>query len=221
MQPSGFSNGGGIFSKANIFGGSKTPASSARPSTSGGYSSTQGEPTFQPSSRASTFGRKPSFSRSPKTPGLAHRGRNNNSTSFPAFSPEKRANSTVPTSRGSNSTADGAQEYERQPKSATSFNQIAPELTHSPISAGTDSSTAPYSNMLVPRPGTSHQGTGGLNGATTYQSMQPASPTLENITYQHIQETSSKRISTLDYLRKASVTAFNPSRMNFTDPLQA
>jgi hypothetical protein len=38
-------------------------------------------------------------------------------------------------------------------------------------------------------------------------SQQPASPSLEKIAFQHIQDTSSKRISTLDYLRKAYVQA--------------
>ncbi|PMD44265.1 hypothetical protein L207DRAFT_421497 [Hyaloscypha variabilis F] len=55
--------------------------------------------------------------------------------------------------------------------------------------------------MLV-RPGTGHQSISS-NGPPAFASMQPPSPTLETITYQHIQETSSKRISTLDYLRKA------------------
>jgi hypothetical protein len=207
MQHSGFSNGG-LFSKANIFGGSKTPTSSKRPSTSGGSPSTQSEPEYYSSSRTSTFGRKSSLStKSPKTSGLAHRGRNNHSTTFPTLSPERRANSTVPLSRGSSSAADGGlnvQEHEQQPRPANSFNQLAPELTTSPVSASaaSDKSTTPFSKMLV-RPGTSYQGNGGSNGVAPYQPMQPASPTLENITYQHIQETSSKRISTLDYLRKA------------------
>ncbi|KIN06554.1 hypothetical protein OIDMADRAFT_112127 [Oidiodendron maius Zn] len=44
----------------------------------------------------------------------------------------------------------------------------------------------------------------GLNGPVAFTpSQQPASPSLEAITYQHIQETATKRISTLDYLRKA------------------
>ena len=63
-------------------------------------------------------------------------------------------------------------------------------------------STTPYANMLLVRPG--YQSTT-IDGPPAFASMQPPSPTLETITYQHIQETSSKRISTLDYLRKASV----------------
>jgi hypothetical protein len=42
----------------------------------------------------------------------------------------------------------------------------------------------------------------------------PQSPTLENITFQHIQDMASKRISTLDYLRKAySSTSMATCRM--------
>jgi hypothetical protein len=97
-----------------------------------------------------------------------------------------------------------------QPKSADSFQQIAASaeaVQFSPTS-GTDSftSTTPYANMLV-RPGTGYQATA-PNGPPSYVPIQPSSPTLETITYQHIQETSSKRISTLDYLRKAYVLNF-------------
>ncbi|KAI0999658.1 hypothetical protein K3495_g8540 [Podosphaera aphanis] len=48
--------------------------------------------------------------------------------------------------------------------------------------------------MLQARPGTGYQSS---------VSTQPQSPSLENITFQHLQETASKRISTLGYLRKA------------------
>jgi len=67
------------------------------------------------------------------------------------------------------------------------------------------SSIAPYEEMLA-RPGTSYSTAPGSNGAAGFNAtFQPQSPTLETITFQHIQETSSKRISTLDYLRKAYV----------------
>lgn len=70
-------------------------------------------------------------------------------------------------------------------------------------------STSAYSNMLSNFgsgfPTTYRQSIGPtmssqvvFGGMTT-----PLSPTIETITYQHIQEMSSKRISTLDYLRKA------------------
>ncbi|KFY14778.1 hypothetical protein V492_02412, partial [Pseudogymnoascus sp. VKM F-4246] len=73
------------------------------------------------------------------------------------------------------------------------------------------SSTAAYSKMItVPfHQGESKQRSGssaGANGMAPLSatiSNTPASPSLESITYQHIQEVASKRISTLDYLRKA------------------
>ncbi|PBP16307.1 hypothetical protein BUE80_DR013016, partial [Diplocarpon rosae] len=50
---------------------------------------------------------------------------------------------------------------------------------------------------MLARPGTGYQ-------ASAPTALPPQStPTLETITYQHIQETSAKRISTLDYLKKA------------------
>lgn len=52
--------------------------------------------------------------------------------------------------------------------------------------------------MLQVRPGTSHQST-----VPPFPLSQPQSPSLESVTFQHIQETATKRISTLDYLRKA------------------
>ncbi|KAF4636230.1 hypothetical protein G7Y89_g1841 [Cudoniella acicularis] len=178
---------GGVFS---IFGGSKT-----RPRTS------NGSPTYESTQSVSTFGRKTSLStKSPK-----HRGRNH-TLAIGAFSPEKRAASTSSHHRAASQlpgVAAHRQSPDAQPKSADSFKQIASESVPSPQS-GTESftSTTPYANMLV-RPGTSYQGMGGPTGSLAYGPLQPPSPTLENITYQHIQETSSKRISTLDYLRKA------------------
>lgn len=55
---------------------------------------------------------------------------------------------------------------------------------------------------MLARPGTAYSVTG-PNNPPVFMTQQPPSPTVETITYQHIQETSSKRISTLDYLRKA------------------
>lgn len=52
--------------------------------------------------------------------------------------------------------------------------------------------------MLQARPGTSYQPT-----AAQYGQSQPQSPSIDTITLHHIQETSIKRLSTLDYLRKA------------------
>jgi hypothetical protein len=168
-----------------------------RPSTSNGSESVSSYTT----SRISSFGRKSSFST--------------------AKSPKKRNNSTLiylPTERRTNSSSTrytdnyplpalpSASQNESQPRSADSYVQVVDsvEAAQSPPSP-TDSftSTTPYVNMLV-RPGTGHQSISS-NGPPAFASMQPPSPTLETITYQHIQETSSKRISTLDYLRKALV----------------
>ncbi|KAG9237551.1 hypothetical protein BJ875DRAFT_141958 [Amylocarpus encephaloides] len=205
MHHTGFSNGGGLFSKGSIFGGSKTPTSATRPSTSSGSPNTHSETSYYNSSRASTFGRKASLStKSPKAP--THRSRNHGSTVGATLSPERRLNSLSTQSRASSSVVSGVsslQEGAGPPRSANSFTEAAAETTPSPASpAESYTSTAPYAKMLV-RPGTSYQGMGGPTGPTQIASQQPPSPTLENITYQHIQETSSKRISTLDYLRKA------------------
>ncbi|KAI6244768.1 hypothetical protein HI914_07239 [Erysiphe necator] len=51
--------------------------------------------------------------------------------------------------------------------------------------------------MLQARPGTSYQST-----SSQYVPSQPQSPSVDTITLHHIQETSIKRLSTLDYLRK-------------------
>jgi hypothetical protein len=71
------------------------------------------------------------------------------------------------------------------------------------------SSTTPYAEMLAQsygrdnRPGNMYSA-GAFSGAPMVPAVpSPLSPTLDTITYQHIQEMSSKRISTLDYLRKA------------------
>ncbi|KAG4436028.1 hypothetical protein IFR05_008505 [Cadophora sp. M221] len=198
--------GGGLFKGGNIWGGSsssKTSTStSTRPSTSGGLSSSNSESAFSSfASKTPTFNRKASIS---AITGKSHRGRNN-STTASTLSPERRARSTAaqhrevqniqeenpfPTSLGP------PWETEHQPKSADSFQKVAAIAEAATPSSGTESfsSTTPFANMLA-RPGTGYQ-----SSTTT---IPPPSPTLETITYQHIQETSSKRISTLDYLRKA------------------
>lgn len=204
------STASGLFAKGgSIFGGTKTPAST-RPSTSSGSPATHSK--FTPyaysstTARTSTFGRKTSFSSS-KSPKVPNRGRTN-STAALSVSPEKRAHSSS-THYTDTSPLPGRvpsrQETESLPKSADSFRQVAAsaEAVPSPASdADSFTSTTPYSNMLV-RPGTANQAMGYNGPVPLVGPMQPQSPTLENITYQHIQETSSKRISTLDYLRKA------------------
>lgn len=231
MHHTAFSNGGGgLFSKGgSIFGGgNKTPTASTRPSTSSGPTSTYTDSNFLTTS--SSFSRKASFStKSPK----AYRGRNtsNNSATLSPEKPEKRANSTSTQTRtviqqgpgGGSSLTVPVPDFEKSqfekspfdkpPKTADSFNIVAAESLPSPASdTNSYTSTTPFETMLA-RPGTS----GASNGAPNFAPLQqPASPTMENITFQHIQETSSKRISTLDYLRKAYVkTTRKYSEFNF------
>jgi hypothetical protein len=213
MQRTGASTagGGGLFSKGgSIFGGTKTPTST-RPSTSSGPTATHSEltPYGSTTSRTSTFGRKTSFSSS-KSPKVSNRSRTNSSATLnvPQGSPEKHAHSSS-THYTDNEPLPlrvlSRQDTDSLPKSADSFRQVAAsaEAEPSPASdADSFTSTTPYSNMLV-RPGTANQAMGYNGPMPMVQPIQPQSPTLENITYQHIQETSSKRISTLDYLRKA------------------
>jgi hypothetical protein len=132
-----------------------------------------------------------------------------------AKSPKKRNNSIVirvPPGHTNSSSTKYTDNYplpaipptspdESQPESADSYVKVA-DSAEPPSPTESFTSTTPYTNMLLVRPG--YQSTT-IDAPPAFASMQPPSPTLETITYQHIQETSSKRISTLDYLRKASV----------------
>ena len=218
MHRSTASSNGGLFKGGGIFGGSKTATSTRRPSTSSGHPTTHSESLSAGSSRTSAFSRKTSFSSSStsKSPKATHRSRND-STAIPTTSPERLrlANSSTQHTDGNPLPATAAvrqDSSEYQPKSVDSFQRIvaSAERAQSPPASGTESftSTTPYANMLV-RPVTGYQAAG-ANGAPTFIPIQPPSPTLETITYQHIQETSSKRISTLDYLRKAYVVRSSP-----------
>ena len=194
------SNGSSPFNKGGSIFSSKTPT---RPSTSSGSPTTHSESHWYNSSTASTFRapRKESVSsgkgsqRGRKT-SIAH---SNNPL-------EKKRSNSAHTHTDPYPLLPGLIRQDFDPKSADSFNQViqvaSAEVVQSPASR-TDSftSTTPYSNMLA-RPGTGYQAIA-PNGAPSFSLQQPPSPTLETITYQHIQETSSKRISTLDYLRKA------------------
>ncbi|KAH9223717.1 hypothetical protein DL95DRAFT_440628 [Leptodontidium sp. 2 PMI_412] len=200
--------GGGLFKGGNIWGGSSSNSSSSktstltRPSTSGGLSSSTSESAFSSfASKTPTFNRKASIS---AITGKSHRGRNNPTTTS-TLSPERRARSSAAQHREVQNIQEENPlptnlgppwEAEHQPKSADSFQKVAAIAEAATPSSGTESfsSTTPFANMLA-RPGTGYQ-----SSTTT---IPPPSPTLETITYQHIQETSSKRISTLDYLRKA------------------
>ncbi|KAM3072253.1 hypothetical protein ACMFMG_009069 [Clarireedia jacksonii] len=209
---------GGLFKTGNIFGGSKTPTSSTRPSTSSGSPGSESKysPTQQHQQRPSVtgFSRKTSFS------SASRYNRRNNSTahlhstvlpSIPILpssnSPEKRSKSVDPYAVPSTFPI-----LLEHAKSSDSYSRVVLEESAEASTSATyaqrssiDSftSTTPYSNMLA-RPGTGNQSAGtGPTGMNVLAPMQPGSPTLETITYQHIQEMASKRISTLDYLRKA------------------
>ncbi|KAI9054145.1 hypothetical protein LZ554_001316 [Drepanopeziza brunnea f. sp. 'monogermtubi'] len=191
--------GGGLFKTgSSIFGSSKSSATTGtRPNTSGGPASSS-EIGFSALSRTPTFGRKASTS---TTIGKSPRGRKE-SAPFNQISPERRrARSTaahhreqdnrLPTGVGETQGRTSANSFEKVAASAAGFQiQIPP----TPAGGESISSSTPFSNMLA-RPGTGYQ------SSTTAVPL--PSPTLETITYQHIHETSSKRISTLDYLRKA------------------
>ncbi|PMD27483.1 hypothetical protein NA56DRAFT_561721 [Hyaloscypha hepaticicola] len=197
-------------STTTIF-GTRTPTSTRHPSTSNGSPTSHSE--FVSNSAISTFSRKSSFST--------------------AKSPKKRNNSTVirvPPGHTNSSSTKYTDNYplpaiplaspdESQPESADSYVKIVDiaESAQAPPSPESFTSTKPYENMMLVRPG--YQSTT-IDAPPALASMQPPSPTLETITYQHIQETSSKRISTLDYLRKAHegrVYWFNTLLFNKSD----
>ncbi|OBT65296.1 hypothetical protein VE03_04558 [Pseudogymnoascus sp. 23342-1-I1] len=211
---------GGIFSrKGAIFGGGNKTPTSTRPSTSSGsrrtnntsQSSTGSTTTTASTASSSGLSRKPSFSRltrSPPKPAPAPRS-SSFSTAFvvPSFiSPEKNrpSISVRTTDNGRKASIASLQLRGDKGRSSGEDARVAASERDS------WSSTAAYSKMItVPF----HQGeikqrsgsSAGTNGTPLSATISntPASPSLENITYQHIQEVASKRISTLDYLRKA------------------
>lgn len=200
------SSNGGLF-KGGIFGGSNSKTST-RPSTSSGSPTTHRESAFFNSttpSGSSTFSRKASLSSNQKSPKSAGYRSRNNSSAISSFSPERRTNSSATHYTDTHPLPGAApsRQDSEQPRSADILKSVVSSAEPTPNS-GTDSftSTTPYANMLV-RPSTGYQSIGPNNGPPAFAPLQPPSPTLETITYQHIQETSSKRISTLDYLRKA------------------
>ena len=183
----------------SIFGSSRTPTSLRRPSTSNGSPSSRSE-----SVSTSRFGgRKSSFSA-----GKSPKKRNN--SQVVSLSPEKEKHNNSSSTKYSDNhppplpAPPPFRDESGARSAADSYVQVVESAEAIPPSP-TDSftSTTPYVNMLV-RPGTGYQSIAS-NGAPPFTTLAPPSPTLETITYQHIQETSSKRISTLDYLRKASV----------------
>ncbi|QSZ31668.1 hypothetical protein DSL72_001235 [Monilinia vaccinii-corymbosi] len=213
---------GGLFRGGNIFGGNKTPNSSARPATSGGSPQNESKhsPPYQPSHQLRTsitgLSRKPSF------PASSRHNRRNNSTAhlhstllphlpiFPTSSASEKHSAAnnpyvVPVILPP-PPSDHRQSIDSYDRVVLAENigssSAGATLPRQSIDAESFTSTTPYSNMLA-RPGTGYQSSaGGPAGMGVMAPMQPGSPTLETITYQHIQEMASKRISTLDYLRK-------------------
>jgi hypothetical protein len=213
---------GNIFSrKGSIFGGgSKGPVATQSstssgsigmngPETSGDWTTSQGS-SASSSSTGPGLTRKASFSLASKSPkASAYTTRKSSLAAVNATSsPERRQDAggklkpplpLKPSERG---------EPVLQPLPDI-FTQARP---NQPRASDRDSvsSTGPYSKMLshpfpVPgRPGTSYAPSP-FHAAAMIPTLAggPQSPTLETITYQHIQEMASKRISTLDYLRKA------------------
>ncbi|KAH8596332.1 hypothetical protein B0O99DRAFT_510380 [Bisporella sp. PMI_857] len=211
MHRSSSNVGGGYFKGSSIFGRSKTPTTTRPPtrdststSNASAVAHAHSESTnSSTTSRSSGFSRKASTSKSPKNLSRTR----SNSTSITDFSPEKKVvRSAAQTELHPLLTANGvltqiSSGAEDKLERVTTY----PDKQSRALRPDSVSSITPYSNMLA-RPGT------GYSGQTTSSnivvgaygsSMQPSSPTLETITFQHIQETSSKRISTLDYLRKA------------------
>lgn len=205
MHRSTGSSSGGLF-KGGIFGvSSNSNKTVTRPSTSSGSPTTHSESATATPSRSSAFSRKASFSSNQKSPKSAGYRSRNNSSAISNLSPERRTNSSATHYTDNHPLPESAPSRQdlEQPNSADILKIVVANAQATPNS-GTDSftSTTPYANMLV-RPSTGYQSIGSNNGPPAFAPLQPPSPTLETITYQHIQETSSKRISTLDYLRKA------------------
>ncbi|ELR06078.1 hypothetical protein VC83_03895 [Pseudogymnoascus destructans] len=234
---------GGIFSRTGaIFGGGNKTPTSTRPSTSSSGSgrtintsqSSTGSNTTTASTATSSSGhsRKPSFSRltrsPPKPPTPAARSPSF-TTAFvvPSFitADSSRQQPPVPVRTANGRKASIASLQLRGDKGRGS-GEVAGVAASERESW---SSTAAFSKMItVPfsqggeikqRSGSS-AGANGMAPLSATISNTPASPSVENITYQHIQDVASKRISTLDYLRRAhegSVYWFNTLLFNKAD----
>ncbi len=221
-QSNALAQDGGLFSrKGSIFGGgSKRPPT--RPGTSSGYTTTTSDSNgdsvaSQDSTASSTSSAPPpksSSSFNAKSPQNTRRP-SIEITNF-SNSPEKRPEPARNRSRlRTNSRSAERRQSISQPGDTST--PIPPPHAHSSHRASI-SSTAPYSNMLAAsinrnaqdyRPDLSYQtgrfGAGAMVPGMVPPTLGPQSPTLEIITFQHIHEMASKRISTLDYLRKAYI----------------
>lgn len=188
----------------HIFGNNlKTPTfkkTTARPSTSSGSYNSESKLNSNPSS---VLRRKPSFTLNLQSPG-SQRSPSGGHTGNYTFSPERRVQLS-----SSHSNTSPLPEVSQSPGQASLASPEGKALPAYPAeSPGSLRSTHSYTNTnMLARPSTGYQSISQNAGTSqlSFAPMQPPSPTLETITYQHIQETSSKRISTLDYLRKAWV----------------
>lgn len=197
----------------------KRPAKEKRPVTSHGTPALQSEPWQSEINERPATGRKDSStSNSSKSPNSTWSRKSRPSSSSTSNSAANEKYDPFPLSLR---TVPSHPSHSRKGSSSTSEPQSADFLGHRtdysniPLPSfprlDSTSSTTPYSNMLQSqfsrneaRPGTSgYQSNGPALTPTMSQGQGPISPTLETITYQHIQEMASKRISTLDYLRKA------------------
>jgi hypothetical protein len=215
------SQDGGLFSrKGSIFGGgNKRPPT--RPATSSGYTTTTTDSNGDSAaSQDSTASSTPSIP--PPKASSSSNAKSPQNTRKPSIeityfsnSPERRPEPARNRSRlRTNSRSADRRQSISQPSGDTS-SQLPPPHAQSSHRASI-SSTAPYSNMLAAsinrngqdyRPDLSFQtgrfGSGAMVPGMVPPMVGPQSPTLEAITFQHIHEMASKRISTLDYLRKA------------------
>lgn len=208
---------GGVFSRNGpIFGGGNKTPTSSRPSTSSGsrrtnntsQSSTISTATA-PSTSSPSLTRKASYTLLTKSPKPTTKIRTSSfGASFvvPNFaSPEKRRPPT------SFKTATNRKASDSSFHVLDNYAGESGETAPAPASERDSwTSTTAYARMLAHLPGGENKqksgSTAGLTGASILAQAlanAPPSPSLEAITYQHIQEMASKRISTLDYLRKA------------------
>lgn len=204
LSQSAVRDGNAFSRKGSIFGGRKSPVAT-RPSTSGGSIGTNGPGTggdwtsFQASSAAAT-------SPSSASPGLVRKASSLASKSLkaPAFTTRRPSLTTA-----DNTTHSPERRSDGGSKSKAITSPKPPRGGQSASDRDSVSSTAPYAKMVSnPFPAGRLGGSyapGSFPTTTMVPTLagMPQSPTLETITYHHIQEMASKRISTLHYLRKA------------------
>ncbi|KFX87591.1 hypothetical protein V490_08142 [Pseudogymnoascus sp. VKM F-3557] len=212
----------GIFSrKGAIFGGGNKTPTSTRPSTSSGsrrtantsQSSTGSNDTTASSASSSGLSRKPSFSRltrsPPKPPPQARTSSFSTAFVVPNFITPDTSRPTTSSAKTANGRKASNASLQLRGDKGRGSGEVA--RVGAAQNRESWSSTAAYSRMItVPfsqggdikaRSGSSAGSNGAPLSATI--SNTAAMPSLETISYQHIQEVASKRISTLDYLRKA------------------